>query len=108
MDGVCGAPGVQMVSRRCGWGLFKHRSTLQVITELQDWLFTSLIVDIPAEGVGFEPTRPVAGPTGFQDRRLRPLGHPSVPYRRFVGPPSDAWLVLHVDIQAANTTHDRR
>ena len=30
-----------------------------------------------AEGVGFEPTRPVAGPTGFQDRRLRPLGHPS-------------------------------
>ena len=30
-----------------------------------------------AEGVGFEPTRPVTGSIGFQDRRLRPLGHPS-------------------------------
>ena len=29
-----------------------------------------------AEGVGFEPTRP-NGPNGFQDRLLRPLGHPS-------------------------------
>ena len=46
-----------------------------------------------AEGVGFEPTRPVAGPIGFQDRRLRPLGHPSVPYRRVLGPRSDTRLV---------------
>ena len=30
-----------------------------------------------AEGVGFEPTNPL-GVSGFQDRRLRPLGHPSV------------------------------
>ena len=30
-----------------------------------------------AEGVGFEPTRPFTGPNGFQDRLLRPLGHPS-------------------------------
>jgi hypothetical protein len=30
-----------------------------------------------AEGVGFEPTR-VVSPAGFQDRCLRPLGHPSV------------------------------
>ena len=30
-----------------------------------------------AEGVGFEPTRPVAGSAGFQDRCLQPLGHPS-------------------------------
>ena len=30
-----------------------------------------------AEGVGFEPTEPVARLNGFQDRRLRPLGHPS-------------------------------
>lgn len=30
-----------------------------------------------AEGVGFEPTRPRKGPNGFQDRRIRPLCHPS-------------------------------
>ncbi len=29
------------------------------------------------EGVGFEPTRVYKDPTGFRDRRLRPLGHPS-------------------------------
>jgi hypothetical protein len=29
-----------------------------------------------AEGVGFEPTR--LSPNGFQDRRLQPLGHPSM------------------------------
>ena len=29
-----------------------------------------------AEGVGFEPT--VLSYNGFQDRRLKPLGHPSV------------------------------
>ena len=28
-----------------------------------------------AEGVGFEPTG--LSPSGFQDRRLKPLGHPS-------------------------------
>ena len=30
-----------------------------------------------AEGVGFEPTRQVTPPSGFQDRRDRPLCHPS-------------------------------
>jgi hypothetical protein len=30
-----------------------------------------------AEGVGFEPTRELAPPGGFQDRCLKPLGHPS-------------------------------
>jgi hypothetical protein len=30
-----------------------------------------------AEGVGFEPTRELAPPAGFQDRCLKPLGHPS-------------------------------
>jgi hypothetical protein len=30
-----------------------------------------------AEGVGFEPTRTLARPSGFQDRRHRPLGEPS-------------------------------
>ena len=30
-----------------------------------------------AEGVGFEPTAP-CGVTGFQDRLLKPLGHPSM------------------------------
>jgi hypothetical protein len=32
-----------------------------------------------AEGVGFEPTRSVTTPSGFQDRRHRPLGEPSRP-----------------------------
>ena len=31
-----------------------------------------------AEGVGFEPTRERKPPAGFQDRCLKPLGHPSV------------------------------
>src|ERR1700724_3590853 len=30
-----------------------------------------------AEGVGFEPTRKRKPPGGFQDRCLKPLGHPS-------------------------------
>src|SRR5580704_12903498 len=30
-----------------------------------------------AEGVGFEPTRERKPPGGFQDRCLKPLGHPS-------------------------------
>src|SRR5262245_28101046 len=32
---------------------------------------------ILAEGVGFEPTREREPPGGFQDRCLKPLGHPS-------------------------------
>ena len=31
-----------------------------------------------AEGVGFEPTVPIAGHNGFRDRPVRPLRHPSV------------------------------
>jgi hypothetical protein len=31
-----------------------------------------------AEGVGFEPTRERKPPGGFQDRCLKPLGHPSL------------------------------
>src|SRR5208283_2480709 len=34
-----------------------------------------------AEGVGFEPTRRVTPPAGFQDRCLKPLGHPSTPVK---------------------------
>jgi hypothetical protein len=35
-----------------------------------------------AEGVGFEPTREREPPGGFQDRCLKPLGHPSRRSRR--------------------------
>src|SRR5262245_34365072 len=35
--------------------------------------------EILAEGVGFEPTREREPPGGFQDRCLKPLGHPSKP-----------------------------
>jgi tRNA(Ile)-lysidine synthase len=31
-----------------------------------------------AEGAGFEPARPLAGPTGFRDRPVQPLRHPSL------------------------------
>src|SRR5215472_4913753 len=33
--------------------------------------------NLSAEGVGFEPTRTLTRPNGFQDRRPRPLGEPS-------------------------------
>jgi hypothetical protein len=33
--------------------------------------------DLSAEGQGFEPWRTIARPSGFQDRRHRPLGEPS-------------------------------
>lgn len=39
---------------------------------------------ISAEGVGFEPTRPYKGPNGFQDRRIRPLCHPSCLMRKLI------------------------
>ena len=35
------------------------------------------IFEAMAEGVGFEPTRPLARPNGFQGRRIQPLCHPS-------------------------------
>src|SRR5215469_4255205 len=38
------------------------------------------ISSLMAEGVGFEPTRDLATPGGFQDRCLKPLGHPSKLY----------------------------
>ena len=34
-----------------------------------------------AEGVGFEPT--VLSHNGFQDRRLKPLGHPSITAHKY-------------------------
>jgi hypothetical protein len=34
--------------------------------------------EVLAEGVGFEPTREREPPAGFQDRCLKPLGHPSI------------------------------
>src|SRR6478736_5495533 len=36
-----------------------------------------MIARFLAEGVGFEPTRERKPPGGFQDRCLKPLGHPS-------------------------------
>jgi site-specific DNA recombinase len=33
--------------------------------------------ELLAEGVGFEPTRPLTRPNGFQGRRIQPLCHPS-------------------------------
>ena len=38
-----------------------------------------------AEGVGFEPTRGMVTPNGFQDRRLQPLGHPSGVHYHSIG-----------------------
>jgi hypothetical protein len=34
-----------------------------------------------AEGEGFEPTMRLSPHTCFQDRRLKPLGHPSMDWR---------------------------
>jgi hypothetical protein len=42
------------------------------------YLLFSYVADAKlAEGVGFEPTREREPPGGFQDRCLKPLGHPS-------------------------------
>jgi hypothetical protein len=38
-----------------------------------------------AEAVGFEPTRHLPAPNGFQDRRLRPLSHASKGQCRAMG-----------------------
>ena len=45
-----------------------HRPTRSSLQSRQCWFL--------AEGVGFEPT--VLSHNGFQDRRLKPLGHPSM------------------------------
>src|SRR5262249_32214747 len=39
--------------------------------------FGTVANEAMAEGVGFEPTREREPPGGFQDRCLKPLGHPS-------------------------------
>jgi hypothetical protein len=36
---------------------------------------------LQAEGEGFEPTMKLSPHTCFQDRRLKPLGHPSAVWR---------------------------
>src|SRR6516225_8503325 len=38
----------------------------------------TILLPFLAEGVGFEPTREREPPGGFQDRCLKPLGHPSL------------------------------
>ena len=40
------------------------------------YIHFALHIKCMAEGVGFEPTSRFTG-SGFQDRRLKPLGHPS-------------------------------
>ncbi len=47
-----------------------------------------------AEGEGFEP--PDLSVNGFQDRRLKPLGHPSI--RRFIVPPPDVFRLWQPSI----------
>src|SRR5258708_38407720 len=54
-----------------------------------------------AEGVGFEPTRKLAPPSGFQDRRHRPLGEPSSLRRGTdsVAAAADPCLVRSLDVR---------
>jgi hypothetical protein len=59
-----------------------------------------------AEGVGFEPTRERKPPGGFQDRCLKPLGHPSLLfinglakrlcYRKHKLPPDCHRILVHL------------
>ena len=54
-----------------------------------------------AEGVGFEPMREREPPAGFQDRCLKPLGHPSNSERSRVGhsgPENGLAIVAALDI----------
>src|SRR5260221_14339930 len=58
-------------------------------------------VSQPAEGVGFEPTRKLAPPSGFQARRHRPLGEPSSLRRGTdsVAAAADPCLVRSLDVR---------
>ena len=60
---------MELTGRRSGTGAAKWATQVNVSLNFGEHLL--------AEGVGFEPTRPYTGPNGFQDRLLRPLGHPS-------------------------------
>src|ERR1022692_1075155 len=56
---------------------------------------------VRAEGVGFEPTVRLAPHSGFQDRRHRPLGEPSLPRTRpGPRPPWAAWSAASPQLQA--------
>ena len=53
-----------------------EQSNVRLVLWFQDG--GSLAAVSLAEGVGFEPTREREPPAGFQDRCLKPLGHPSM------------------------------
>ena len=48
-----------------------------------------------AEGVGFEPTRRLTSPNGFQGRRIQPLCHPSEALRGMLEVGMRAWAAPH-------------
>ena len=60
----------------------KARQVVPIVTvqnryNLTDRSSEAVLAYCEAEGLGFEPRRPVTRPNGFQDRRIRPLCHPS-------------------------------
>ena len=58
-----------------GSGLAQHSPGVRLATAKPDSNPDST-ANLLAEGAGFEPAR--LSPNGFQDRRHRPLGHPSL------------------------------
>ena len=69
-----GGPGSRLASP-CMLDAIQMRgvqSKTRIVLFYRYWVSRSL-----AEGVGFEPTRERKPPGGFQDRCLKPLGHPS-------------------------------
>ena len=69
---VCKLP-VASPTSNISWSRFL--STMSLMPEEPKSLIC--LLKITAEGVGFEPTVPVTRDSGFQDRHLKPLGHPS-------------------------------
>ncbi len=74
------------LSRRAPSAVLGHLSLVNLPLTLRGLLPLYLYM---AEGVGFEPTE--LSFSGFQDRRLKPLGHPSIAYdaltRKLYPPP---------------------
>ena len=69
-----------------------------------------LRIDALAEGVGFEPTREREPPGGFQDRCLKPLGHPSDGRglsREDTGPIVRSTVSSYTEIPQASLIRDR-
>src|SRR3989442_459427 len=62
-----------------------HAGSWKLLQQTAKGAGQTLYLQVKAEGEGFEPSRTVTSPSGFQDRRHRPLGEPSLAPPALVG-----------------------